>query len=505
MTHIEKEWCNPFNLSDSPSFLINICTGRKASDEIQQNLSSFYETAKSKCEHFIENVLITGCTSFWEPVKKGKVTTFADTKTRDRRFPKKFVGSEIMFRRIVAAARFQSLNLSDLLSYELTSVPLCLFHEDESMRKTVKSDLVSKFEPIGTVACPQIINSLIIDGMVLIQGLNEKAFSTFNELAFIFLKQILSLGRNYKALRITVVFDRYDDESVKSLERRRRGDFTDAYAYEVSGNRKVVKFRNFLKLSENKRSLLKFVSVYILENSADQLQMEETMIIAGGFENPELCYSVNKNSVAELKDLKSNHYEADTRLIIHVLYEYKISHQKKVLVKSVDTDVFVLLIYYYSEFIKQNSLEETDLFMELGQGNKKRIISISEIVQKLENGVCECLPALHVLTGCDTTNAMFKIGKKTAYDVFSKNLGTFKDLSKLNSVSTTEAVYIATKFALALFRNKNDAIQTLNELRYQLTTTTNKSASELPPTDDAFYQHVLRWVYLYYKNVVFMP
>lgn len=286
------------------------------------------DIAKNKCEHFIENVLITGCKSFWEPVKKGKVITFADIKTRTSIFPKKYVGTEVMFRRIVAAARFQSLNLTDLLSYELTSVPLCLFHEDESMRKTAKSDLISKFELPGTIiASPLIVNSLIIDGMVLIQGLNEKTFSTFNKLAFIFLKQILLLGRKYEAQRITVVFDKYD-ESVKCLERHRRGDFTDAYAYEVSGNRKVVKFRNFLKLSENKRSLLKFISGYLLEHSAEQLKIEETLIIAGGFENPELCFSVNKHDVNELKDLKSNHDEADTRLVLHVLYEYQILHEK---------------------------------------------------------------------------------------------------------------------------------------------------------------------------------
>lgn len=85
--------------------------------------------------------------------------------------------------------------------------------------------------------------------------------------------------------------------------RRGRGDVTDVY--EVYGNRKV-KFRNFLKLSENKRSLLKFVSGYFLEHSVDQ-QVEETLIIAGGFENPGLCFSVNKNGVTQLKDLKSNH------------------------------------------------------------------------------------------------------------------------------------------------------------------------------------------------------
>ncbi len=89
--------------------------------------------------------------------------------------------------------------------------------------------------------------------------------------------------------------------------------------------------------------------------------------------------------------------------------------KKKVLVKSADANVLVLLIYHYSEFIEVSSLKETYLFMELGQGNKKRIIPI----------------------------------------------------------------------------NSAEALKTLDELRYQLITTSNKSASELLPTDDAFYQHVL--------------
>ncbi len=83
------------------------------------------------------------------------------------------------------------------------------------------------------------------------------------------------------------------------------------------------------------------------------------------------------NRVTELKDLKSIHDETDARFIIHVLYEYQILHKKKVLVKSADANVLVLLIYHYSEFIEVSSLKETYLFMKLGQGNKKRIIPIN--------------------------------------------------------------------------------------------------------------------------------
>jgi hypothetical protein len=60
-------------------------------------------------------------------------------------------------------------------------------------------------------------------------------------------------------------------------------------------------------------------------------------------------------------------------------------------------------------------------------------------------------------------------------------------------MTMTEAVKILTKFALVLFKNKTEAINTLNQLRYKLITTSNKSAQELPPTDDAFGQHVLRY------------
>jgi hypothetical protein len=52
----------------------------------------------------------------------------------------------------------------------------------------------------------------------------------------------------------------------------------------------------------------------------------------------------------------------------------------------------------------------------------------------------------------------------------------------------TDAVKISTKFALSHFKNKTETINTLNQLRYKLTTTSNKSAQQLPPTDDAFGQ-----------------
>lgn len=56
--------------------------------------------------------------------------------------------------------------------------------------------------------CPSA-KSVIVDGMVTIQAMNEKQFVTFNDLGKVFLKTVLNSGRKCQAERITIVFDTY--------------------------------------------------------------------------------------------------------------------------------------------------------------------------------------------------------------------------------------------------------------------------------------------------------
>lgn len=64
-------------------------------------------------------------------------------------------------------------------------------------------------------------------------------------------------------------------------------------------------------------------------------------------------------------------------------------------------------------------------------------------------------------------------------------------MSKFPLLSKQEALQIATRYVLLLYKNKDTNIRTLNDLRLRMATTSNKPSSELPPTDDAFYQHFL--------------
>lgn len=79
-----------------------------------------------------------------------------------------------------------------------------------------------------------------------------------------------------------------------------------------------------------------FLTYYIIQNGTEFLRDSEILIIAGGFQTPEKVILMSKeDSVQTLDDLYSNQEEADTRIILHVLYESKFTQQ--ILVKSVDT------------------------------------------------------------------------------------------------------------------------------------------------------------------------
>ena len=132
-------------------------------------------------------------------------------------------------------------------------------------------------------------------------------------------------------------------------------------------------------------------------------------------------------------------------------------------------------------------------------GHGKRYIPVSVIAKNLGPTVCESLPACHALTGCDSNSSLYRIGKKTAFTKLEKNSSALTDLKYLGvSANLEEALPVARKYALPLYSPKkkdSERCSTLDALRYHLASTTDMPASSLPPTEDAFKQHVWRAMY----------
>ena len=196
------------------------------------------------------------------------------------------------------------VDLEKVVSHELSSIPPALFNNDGSMRKTTKSDLAIKIEAtydeVHDLPHADIYDTAyIVDGMALLQSVNDNQFTTFNDLGSHILHRIQTwMNGNMAVSSVTIVFDRYDNQnSIKALERERcMAESTtvnkDTYiyihkvpCYVIQGGQNVPNYRKFLQNASNKSALAEFISRYIVVNGPDILHADQSITLAGGFKD----------------------------------------------------------------------------------------------------------------------------------------------------------------------------------------------------------------------------
>ena len=104
------------------------------------------------------------------------------------------------------------------------------------------------------------------------------------------------------------------------------------------------------------------------------------------------------------------------------------------------------------------------------------------------------LPAVHSLTGCDTKSGIFKHGKRSAYTILLKHPDTLIPLKEFHSLYMEAGLGAARELLLLMYKRgiKGKECDTLDELRFQMVTSTDQPMSYFLPTDDAFTQHARR-------------
>ena len=103
--------------------------------------------------------------------------------------------------------------------------------------------------------------------------------------------------------------------------------------------------------------------------------------------------------------LFSSQEEADTRLILHVKYVNE-TGAERVVVRSTDTDVFLLLLHFSPEFTHIK-----DVKFDTGVGDKRRWIDIHLLYQCLHADLVSSLLGFHAFTGCDSTSSFVRKDK----------------------------------------------------------------------------------------------
>lgn len=117
-----------------------------------------------------------------------------------------------------------------------------------------------------------------------------------------------------------------------------------------------------------------------------------------------LCNSTDHEDLTLLAPC--NHEEADTRIILHAAEAVSTGH-KRVLIRTVDTDVVVLAVTFALQ------IGSFELWLGFGTGKSFHYIPANMIANTLGLSKCKSLPFFHAFTGCDTVFAF--CGKELAF------------------------------------------------------------------------------------------
>ena len=184
--------------------------------------------------------------------------------------------------------------------------------------------------------------------------------------------------------------------------------------------------------------------------------------------------------------------EADGRIIAHLKDMVKYGAQF-VLICTVDSDVVVLAVSFYSTLKKDGLL---NLWIKFGKGKNQSYLPAHTIADSLLDKAI-ALRGFHSFTGCDTTSAFYGKGKRSAYAVwksFEDATSAFLDIST-PSAGLSQATYATLERFVILLYDKNSESFSIDKARGISFTSKNKTCEQLPPSFGALRHHASRAKY----------
>ena len=203
-----------------------------------------------------------------------------------------------------------------------------------------------------------------------------------------------------KTSRVDVVWDVYLPESLKGTSIQKRGK---GVRRRVSLSTTILKsWKDFLRVDDNKTELFKFLAQLVTCLTVD----EDKVLYATSAQNV-----LSSTCQAELLNFRVSNLtpcsqeEVDTRLILYAA-DPVVQGNRRVSVRTVDTDVVVLAATFFSQ------MKPDEMWIAFSTGKNFRFIPIREFVSSLTPKMYSSLLAFHTFTGCDTVSSFGGRGKK---------------------------------------------------------------------------------------------
>ena len=285
------------------------------------------------------------------------------------------------------------------------------------------------------------------------------------------------------------VTDQYQDDSLKRYERQQRAA-SGSIRIQLSrrDQKRLKQFKKYLNDGINKVDLVKF----FLKDWSDPKCFETIISERVIFVTVESeCYQlrVTDSKVVSRRELSlcSKQEEADTKMFLCCQHATQPDENVNICISTVDSDVAILAVHY-KERIRCN------LYVEIGSKGKKRILAISNIYDSLGEAMSNALPALHAVSGCDSTSAFFGVGKQKAYKIVKSSDRFQEVLARMgDTFDFDENLFAAVQEMVAEFYGVKTC-PSINDARYRKFCTKNKvpEPHKLPPTKDELLLHCQR-------------
>ena len=495
-------FANPFTVASET--LVNIQTGKAATNEITESLLNVEKIGKEKHDAFVTEC-INDPTRFERSIAQNRLRTFADQGARSRKAANPIIQelrcTRDLFGRLAILAGKRKVDFEYLVTFPLTPVPLTMCRTDGTvvtMSHGKKSDLFSLLE--GRVAdhgAPTEVSASLIDGNFLLHCLPPNLPPTYGGLSRYLLNVVLS----FPSKRVDILFDTYEEPSIKGDEHQHRG--AEATVYRITGPDQIRPrdIEKALKSPSFKQQLPRF----LVKDWGEQWysgSLEGREVYLGVDTSCFLFTAVNgKVEMTPLQRLECNHPEADTRICLH--FFDAISNERTrgdIVVRATDTDIAVILLHHC-----QNASRK--VWMDVGTSGKgnRRYINISAIATEIGPQLCSALPGFHAFTGCDYTAFFIRKGKKRPLKIAEGNdsfLNAFTSLA-LDEVNTTTCQTIH-QYTAELYGAKKPVL--LNKHRYNvfqkkfgpkkgkklLASLKGVDASSIPPCENVINQKIHR-------------
>ena len=435
-------------LEDDRPYLFNPTNGRRAPLEV--NVHNSKEIGQKLVNEFYNKLPGGFHDTLSLPVITMAVTSMSKGKNKQV-----ILSLETMCLNILTVGQQRKVSVKCMLKAELCSHPPNIIDKYGSLRKSTKAIIVKKLG-VGclSVDTPDIV---LIDTSQLFYHSVWPHHGKIRDLVDTIKDHLIT---KYSEVPVKIlVFDKHKEGSAKEHERIRRNENPiDEYDLTITGS--LPKRDIVLRNTHNKRELTRVLRAF---RYGDDVETDDEIY---------------------------THDEADVTLVSHMLAAAD-SGKKIIRIKSDDTDVFVLLVYwvYKSEVKSIVQLEKWD----------GTLLNINETCKQLGSKCLQML-GMHALSGCDTVSYPYGKGKASAVTVITgtKKKPPSDDFFDLYSVlgepdaKSCELLECGRIFFAALWGMPNNI--SMEEARYKAFNKNRKGIKimSLPPTTSNLMLHTLR-------------